>query len=656
MIVKKFLVFGLAVLATTALTTSCSHDDLYDATQDINVAKYEAMFIQKFGKPAPNQTWGFGEVKKTRSTRAIPSPFDFPIDADASKFLADVPTGTEIITGRAASVNGYIDETYEGEFEAWGNYIDGKTTGGTLYVKGDCDFSDRRFYFAGNSEMYLVEGATLTLRSSDAANLQGGTSIYIAEGAKIVTDGKFVLNKGMYVYNHGTIEAASLSLNENEWGKEEFNTLYNGTTGLIKVTGNLAGTKDKACIVNDGEIQCAEFNTAGSSHIQNNGTMTVSGTTTINSNDNTWINNGQYTTKNFIYTAGSNNVINNCRLTVTELFKINLGDSDTNGFRMDSNCGVVTKNFELAGPARIYMGSNSVFKVNNEAKMNITKKDYGIYGPEDGEYAVFQARDITCNNPKQRFNVSYLNKLYVVSETHFDFGYDNIADESLWDTHTYSDGDGPFYYTAGGAVVYTGGNKPSINIPETACNPGFGGGGDGFTPVIRVMAEDLTVTDASKDFDFNDIVFDVMWIDGGAKLRLNAAGGTLPLTVGGTTGPDGIEVHQAFKEANPTRNISTTTMMNTTKNRHYSYVCPIITLYGDFKNSDGENNANLIKIFVNKGTDGEDNWIEITAETGKVAAKFGCDPSTEWADERQDIEEKFPSFGAWVRGEASFFQ
>ena len=71
--------------------------------------------------------------------------------------------------------------------------------------------------------------------------------------------------------------------------------------------------------------------------------------------------------------------------------------------------------------------------------------------------------------------------------------------------------------------------KPNINIPETPCNPGFKGG----NPLYRVIAEDLSASEAG-DFDFNDVVFDVVKAEGGSTtLKLICAGGVLPLRVRG---------------------------------------------------------------------------------------------------------------------------
>lgn len=630
--VKKYFIGSFAALLTVGFMTSCSHDDVYDASQDMDVLKYEAAFKAKFGEPAPDQDWGFGiNASKTRGTRAIASIFNFPSDCDASKFLADVPTGVQ--TYEQVGQNGYATgvsyiENRSSEVNIWGQYDGSKTTGGTLYIKGNCDFSSVKFYVASNTEIYLVEGATLTLAGggNGAGNLQAGCNFYIAEGAKIVTDGELVLNNGLHIYNHGTIEAAKLSVNNNS-------ILYN--VGTVTVSGELSTENGNSVIVNDGDITATRLHTAGSSHVQNNADFNISGNTDIDSNNNTWVNNGQYTTRNFYYTAGSCDVINNCRLTVTNLFKINLGDTDKNGFQMDSNCGVVTKDFEAAGPCFIYMGSNSVFKVTGTATMNITKDVYGIYGPESGNYAVFQAKDIVngAEDPNQGFVANYFQKVYVVAETHFAQGY---SDKSAAQQAAGEIGSQPYYRVADGAGLYVNGEKPSITIAESTCNPGFGGGDpDEFVPVIRVMAEDLSAKEGS-DFDFNDVVFDVMWIDGGAKIRLMAAGGTLPLTI------EGQEVHELFKE-------KTQAMINTIENDR-SHEPVIFTITGDFK-TDGVNDANKISVKVYKN----DQWKELTAVKGKVASKIGVDPKVDWQKEWNDIEDLYPDFGAWVRGEVDLF-
>ena len=145
--------------------------------------------------------------------RALQPSFQFPEDADASKFLSDVPSGINKLTQNAGSVNNYIDQTWQGDLNIWGQWDGSKSSGGTLYIKGNCDFTNRYFYFAGNSELYLVAGATLTLNSTASGNLQQNTKIYIAEGAKLIANGELKLNNGLHIYNHGTIETNKLSTN-----------------------------------------------------------------------------------------------------------------------------------------------------------------------------------------------------------------------------------------------------------------------------------------------------------------------------------------------------------------------------------------------------------------------------------------------------------
>lgn len=62
---------GVAALAFAATFTSCSKsDDLYNANQqNEDMAKaYQTAFVERFGQPAPDHTWGF---ETTASTRAL---------------------------------------------------------------------------------------------------------------------------------------------------------------------------------------------------------------------------------------------------------------------------------------------------------------------------------------------------------------------------------------------------------------------------------------------------------------------------------------------------------------------------------------------------------------------------------------------------------
>ena len=591
--------------------SSCSSNEIEPmSASDLALAKYEKAFIARFGQPAKDQTWGFGTVATKSfglSTRAI--TYTFPDDASSDMFLDDVPEEVEYYgninygSGYASGIS-YIDGSIN-NVNIWGGWDGSKTSGGTLYVKGNVDLTNGSFSVATNTTIYLVKGATLTLNANDSKKFQNGCNFYIADGAKIVTDGDFIPNSCNF-YNHGTIKAANVLPNGNS-------LIYSrGTIETGKVTLNNEYTK----LVNDGELSASELNTWGSSKFQNNGTATISGKTTINSNNNIWVNNGTYTTATYTYQAGSSEVVNTCSMKVTGEFYINLGDNaGQNSFRMDGGASCVVGSFKADGPFYIYMGANALFKVEGTATLDATKANYGIYGPTSG-YAVFQAKDIVNGRDGQAYEVTYGNNLYIVAETHFAQG---------------KSGDYPYIDFKGGCSennIYTNGKLPSFSIESNECNPGFTGETPDPTPQanVRVIAEDLSVSDNS-DFDFNDVVFDVTFDSpeqGKTTITLQAAGGTLPLYVGGQ------EVHEKF-------GVSTKTMVNTGAGASKDPVS--FELDGTFNY-----NAKNIVVQVEK----EGVLVEITAERGRVASKIAVSPNYEWCTEKQDIEKKYPNFSKYV--------
>lgn len=69
---KKYLMMGAAALVFGFAAVSCSSDDgVYNpnAQSDLIEANYNKAFINVFGQPAANQTWGFGTAAKARTTR-----------------------------------------------------------------------------------------------------------------------------------------------------------------------------------------------------------------------------------------------------------------------------------------------------------------------------------------------------------------------------------------------------------------------------------------------------------------------------------------------------------------------------------------------------------------------------------------------------------
>jgi len=283
------------------------------------------------------------------------------------------------------------------------------------------------------------------------------------------------------------------------------------------------------------------------------------------------------------------------------------------------------------------MGPGAVFVVEETAILESGRGDeegFGIFGPTTGEYAVFQAktiaRDPYLESIKSHGAVTYGGNLYVSAETHFAQGKD-------------SDGSGtyvpqPFIYEKDGFSIanniYAAGfksGKPNITIPETPCSPGFIGG----NPLYRVIAEDLSASQAS-DFDFNDVVFDVVKVEGGkTTLKLICAGGVLPLRV------MGVEVHGLFGETTPNEK-GEYQMYNTGLGPNVEAVT--FEIDGEFETPEKIKN---IKIEVLK----EGIWMELKANTGEAACKILVDDTFKPVIERKNIANENKKFTNYVKGE-----
>ena len=256
-----------------------------------------------------------------------------------------------------------------------------------------------------------------------------------------------------------------------------------------------------------------------------------------------------------------------------------------------------------------------------------------------GGYAVLQAKNIVRDPYLESINshgaVTYGGNLYVSAETHFAQGHD-------------SDGSGtyvpqPFIYERGSFKIvnniYAKGfksGKPSINIPQSPCNPGFQGG----DPLYRVIAEDLSASE-SGDFDFNDVVFDVVKAEGGkTTLKLICAGGVLPLRVRGANESEGVEVHSVFGEMAPNAKgeykMYNTGAGPTVPEKEF-------TVNGEYTTP--EQIKNII-IEVKK----ENVWMPLNATQGVAACKILVNDTFTPVRERRNIADENKRVTSYVRG------
>ena len=633
---------GIAAIAICAAFTSCSKsNELFDQNaaeqqkQQAAIKKKNADFTQSFtnryGTIDSNNDWGFDNIGKAATRAAVAgranaysSVFTFPTAPADNLFATEKDGNAVLITKYESGNNFYIDNTINGN----GQTIQPNGNNIKLYVTGD-NVIPSGFYIPASTTLYLLPGTKLTLPDSYSFG-QWQCKVYIAEGAELICAGKLQLAANCALYNRGTITTDQFEVTNSA-------LFYNeGTIDMSEKTpGEISVENNNSVIVNDGTIKAKKLHTAGTGHVQNNADVTISGDTNVDSNNNTWVNNGQYTTNNFTFKATSGDVINNCKLTVIDKFYIGLGQNPTGEFKLDGS--IITKDLELHGPANIRMTSNSVIKVSNTATMAITIPNYGIYGPASGDYAVFEAKNIVWES-KNNFCVNYFGNLYVVADSHFEHSY--LDGTSAAAQANGGIGEKPTYYFDPATVkMYVNGtDKPDYTIAESECNPGFEGNKKKIEYAVRIICEDLG---ASDDFDFNDVVFDALMKDGKTYIKVLAAGGTLPLTVAGK------EVHQIF-------GVSTSTMVNTQSGAHYATK----TDAQEFVVDQGWTSYKDIPVKVSTDANAmtEESMVTLKAEKGAAPQKIAVDTNFEWCDERQQIETKYTNFKEYVQKSGTRWQ
>ena len=178
--------------------------------------------------------------------------------------------------------------------------------------------------------------------------------------------------------------------------------------------------------------------------------------------------------------------------------------------------------------------------------------------------------------------------------------------------------------------------KPNINIPQTPCSPGFKG-----KPLYRVIAEDLSAEEAG-DFDFNDVVFDVVKAENGkTTLKLICAGGTLPLRVRGASETEGVEVHSVYGEMAPNAQ-GRYQMYNTGSGPNVEPAT--FEVDGEYTTPEQIKN---ITIEVKK----DNTWMELEATRGKAACKILVDDTFKPVTERRNIADENKKCTNYVQGE-----
>lgn len=191
-------------------------------------------------------------------------------------------------------------------------------------------------------------------------------------------------------------------------------------------------------------------------------------------------------------------------------------------------------------------------------------------------------------------------------------------------------------------------------LGEAGCTPGFKIEEVDNKPSLHVMAEDLSATEKS-DFDFNDVVLDVFYVnENTVKITLLAAGGTLPLRIAEN---DEWEVHKLFGVP-VTCMVNTGTKYHTAKSPYTQETKPYVelTLTGKTWSKDQNDFAGEVNTQIKLEVQKDGTWYELTAKKGDPACKVATPVNINmkdydwypeeyrWPYEKQSVGESFSDY------------
>lgn len=605
---KKYLMTGIAALTMCSGFTSCSHDFETLTQEEIDerkaneiVENYKNAFIAQFGQPAADQDWGFGTSETRGMTRSIS---DMTAGANKNRNLWAATDGdfnllvpTPLTAGQRLRVRAY--------FQAHPNLTWEAPTMTNYFIQ------------------QVYKGANATAGQYSAEQYpQGNGSIVV-----------------------GSNHMDQLTVGSNNVHVLDFNYGDNPNTAKdVKDNGTLTNdTKyhsDQITLMIGVQPTCVGFQSSDGS-VKHNDCMALAGAKVIDD----WA------------------IANEAALKAAGLFGEDVWyGTDQYGYENKSwNRSFVGLDYEQLTLAQC--------STNRNVKISDFQKDWVWDGTRlwrKSEYISTNGDDLLYNNNVVKYISSNTNEIcgtnvdesqqtwYLTRMDASKIG-GNSSEEVIdltkvkakLDTNCYPVENGGLqkwvkniggrdYVYSDWIVTLTPAKENTTTPPPPS---------DEYT--IRVIAEDLTFgKDLNTDFDFNDVVFDVCLKATETKIRLKAAGGTLPLIIGvknpknNQEYPDN-EVHNLWGEA-------VNVMINTHAEKkglpNASKPDYILTLNKAYAN------AKDIPVYVKKsGT-----WVELTAKQGEPASKIGVVTTFKWCDERQSLKDSRPSFVKWVQATAEF--
>jgi hypothetical protein len=725
---KKYLMTGIAALAMGGIFTSCSHDmNQYTGNQSEQVLeKYEQVFVNAYGEPADNQTWGFGSatVAGTRGmTRSNPG-VDYPststgINANANEWAdPDKEFGGWVVPDPLTDEQKEVVKAY---FQAnpnltfqdpeWRHFFvqqvyKGKTAPGTNSTE-EVTAADNTKYTSDNMNLLTVGEIEQHINNFNSGNCSVNGNVLDNGGN--VNSGPYHSDQIMLMVNIDDTQCfgyhnTGMSLQRNDkaalvgWQTIRTWANSNGLNGdclddkwnrsFLGFDFELFSLEDSHA-TNTGEIIYAKMTdgqNGGLQYVWDGSNVVSKGVEGIPDLDLTsqfnkvW-NNSESIDNNadgtITYHAaqwgGLVDEINNAidfstyKSVVVEFAEatpvktqiyLEFGDhwGKWGDFTKAAVAGVSELELDFA---IIYLSNlNKIRQVALQAAdagdLKISKiylkgeegeEGFGNYLLVDGEKVPFlnsnmnqysgtkldiNDSDMKINKDgKECFNMEKIKDLV-------DDGYLPVKDKNLRTWVKWAGGDG---YFSDWIVTLSRAKR----IDE-----GEGGGDDDFiTEEIRVIAEDLNAKENS-DFDFNDVVFDVLWSYNDdkstqeVKVKLLACGAEYSIYIG--SDDNNFEIHEAFAEANPGRGITLRRYDINTVDGHDKYTYPEITLADDcWSGTTIKDIAKSILVRVSKSGI----LYELEAPKGKAPGKIAVGTDFDWCDEREDIDAKY-YFKEWV--------
>jgi hypothetical protein len=584
---KKYLMIGLAALAFA----SCAKHDFETMTQEqIVKAEYDAKFVAQFGQPASNHTWGFGSSTRAFTRSAYPN---------ANQWASQGYSVPDPLTpGQKARVQYYFQMN--------------QYPGGTKDY-GQIDFFVQQVYDGGDDPMP---------GKSPEQYLAANGSSYITSGEHMdhLTAGSD--NEHIYNFNNGTC-----STNPNV-----------GDNGAALDTDQHS---DEIMLMLNTKTDKFGYANSDASFVRTDRYRQVAGSVidaycNNNSAFQTWLSERNITddevvddwNRSFIgfdfdmipddYVFAGEKTWENGKITsiTYSYFSIWLGDNTLvwNGtaYVEASTLGEVVQE-EYGKRFYPYMpGTTQKVKMLNAESNQYcgTKQSDWSDDKWEIEYRYVDDRGVEQYGGK-RVRVDYM-----ITALRDGYLPDSSSNKKWYKLGNCADG-----YYSDWIVSFMPATQGTVEEVE------YEG---------RIMAEDLTVA-TNSDWDFNDVVFDWTIKDGKAYINLLAAGGTLPIRVGGhrndnTSEPAGsIEIHSAAALGGY--------MVNTGVNTGKTSAAFVLD---DHEYADHDGNGILIT--VQKGGD----WVEIAAEQGEPAGKFNAPINTKWCEEYANIKKVYNSFAEWV--------